>query len=148
MAQWDQEVNKKLATSPKSWALQYNVGCPPTRYHHIPMPKAAGGSREGRVLRQTFEKIEGFRQVTTPEFRANCFRGKATSIGFLPHPSVLSDDMGPKLGCRSLAKLRRGILLTCLSRLCVSLMVCRCSFLYRILTCRCWMSTVPSSIRV
>ena len=91
MAQWNQDHNKKLATSAKSWALQYNCGIKGSRYHHIPMPKAAGGPREGRILRQTAEKIEGYRTVTTPEFRQNCFRGKHASIEYLPHPSVLAD---------------------------------------------------------
>jgi len=96
MAQWVQEGNKQLATLPKSWALQYNVGCPPTKSHDIPMPKPAGGSREGRILRQTAEKIEGYRMVTTPEFRQNCFRGKHASIEYLPHPSVLADETSAK----------------------------------------------------
>lgn len=91
MAQWNQDRKKKLATLPKSWALQYNCGIKGSRYHHIPMPKAAGGPREGRILRQTAEKIEGYRMVTTPEFRQNCFRGKHASIEYLPHPSVLAD---------------------------------------------------------
>ena len=94
MAQWDQET--ALATLPKSFAYHWNVGLPDAPDVHIPMPKATGGAREGRVLRQTFEKVEGFRQVTTPEFRANCFRGKAASIGFLPHPSVLADETSAK----------------------------------------------------
>ena len=102
MAYWFPDA--ALATSPNTGAYHWNVGLPNVHDALIPMPKAAGGSREGRVLRQTFEKVEGFRQVTTPEFRANCFRGKATSIGFLPHPSVLSDDMGAKAWMQKFSK--------------------------------------------
>ena len=42
--------------------------------------------------------------MTTPEFRANCFRGKAASIGFLPHPSVLADEMSAKAWMQKFSK--------------------------------------------
>jgi hypothetical protein len=96
MAQWKQPKDQKLATSAKSWALQYTVGLKPLKSHAIPMPKPAGGSREGRILRQTAEKIEGYRMVTTPEFRENCIIGKNASIEYLPHPSVLADETSAK----------------------------------------------------
>ena len=96
MAQRGRSRDDCVATSAKSWALQYNVGFKNEKNHVIPMPKPAGGSREGRILRQTTEKIEGYRMVTTPEFRQNCFRGKHASIEYLPHPSVLADETSAK----------------------------------------------------
>ena len=102
MAQWDQESG--LATLPKSSAFQYNVGLPDAQGWRIPMPKAAGGSREGRILRQTAEKIERYRMVTTPEFRQNCFRGKHASIDYLPHPSVLADEISAKAWMQKFSK--------------------------------------------
>ena len=93
-----------LASSPKSRARMYNIGLPLYRNWHIPMPKPAGGSRDGRILRQTAEKVEHMRQVTTPQFRENCFRGKASSICYLPHPIVLAEEMSAKAWMQKFSK--------------------------------------------
>ena len=93
-----------LATSPKSKALIWNIGLPHAPRWHIPMPKPAGGSRDGRILRQTSEKVEHMRQVTTPEFRENCFRGKASGISYLPHPLVLAEEMSAKAWMQKFSK--------------------------------------------
>ena len=100
----DLEPADPVGTSLKKRANRWLCGFEQPVEYPIPMPKPAGGSREGRILRQAFEKVEGFRLVTTPEFRANCFRGKATSIGFLPHPSVLSDDSSAKSWMQKFSK--------------------------------------------
>ena len=52
------EADLALATWPKSSAYHWNVGLPNAAGWHIPMPKPAGGSRHGRILRQTYEKVE------------------------------------------------------------------------------------------
>ena len=53
-----EQEDRAEATWPKSIAKHWNLGLPYDRAWHIPMPKPAGGAREGRILRNTCKQLK------------------------------------------------------------------------------------------
>ena len=99
----EQERAILLQTSKRA-ALRYQVGIPLRVGYKIPGPKSSVCGREGRILRNTSERVGKFRYATTMEFRADCFRGKFSGLEYLPHPYVLAEESTAKAWMEKFSK--------------------------------------------